>query len=110
MEPQRAAEFATALEEGRTPAGGQVQPMPAGGVAPPGARGRASAFKENAGLRQALVATITASGAAYEEIGPSGSPRHFADTGRATTAKAIAELDHVKAEIDTLISGASVVP
>jgi hypothetical protein len=34
----------------------------------------------------------------------SGLPPHFADQQRSTTAKAVGELDQLKAEIDTLIA------
>lgn len=44
--------------------------------------------------------------AAYEELGLSGLPPHFADARRPTVAKAVAELDAVVADIDALFAGA----
>jgi chromosome partitioning protein len=79
-------------------------------VAPLVTHAQAHAFKEIARLKLPLLRTIIASRAAYEEIGLSGLPPHFADTGRPTTAKAIAELDQLKAEIDALIGAAADAP
>ena len=45
--------------------------------------------------------------AAYEELGLSGLPPHYADRKRPTVAKAVEELDLVKADIDALIHVAS---
>lgn len=42
--------------------------------------------------------------AAYEEVGLTGQPPHFADRSRPTIAKAVAELEQVRAEIDELLS------
>lgn len=41
--------------------------------------------------------------AAYVEIGLSGRPPHFADAGRATVCKAVAEIDALISEIATLV-------
>lgn len=41
--------------------------------------------------------------AAYEEIGLSGKPPHFADRKRPTVAKAVEELDQVRADIEKLL-------
>lgn len=41
--------------------------------------------------------------AAYVEIGLSGLPPHFAETGRSTVAKAVAEIDALVAEISGLV-------
>jgi chromosome partitioning protein len=43
--------------------------------------------------------------AAYVEIGLSGLPPHFAEHGRATVAKAVAEIDALVDEIGTLVGG-----
>jgi cellulose biosynthesis protein BcsQ len=40
--------------------------------------------------------------AAYEELGLSGLPPHFADLKRPTVAKAVEELDAVRADIEEL--------
>lgn len=40
--------------------------------------------------------------AAYEEVGLSGQPPHFADLKRPTVAKAVEELDAVRADIEAL--------
>jgi hypothetical protein len=48
--------------------------------------------------------TIIPQRTAYEEIGLSGLPPHFADVERPTTAKAVAELDQLRAEIDGLLA------
>jgi chromosome partitioning protein len=43
--------------------------------------------------------------AAYMEIGLSGLPPHLAEQGRATVAKAVAEIDALVDEISTLVGG-----
>jgi chromosome partitioning protein len=43
--------------------------------------------------------------AAYMEIGLSGLPPHFAEQGRATVAKAVAEIDALADEIGSLVGG-----
>jgi chromosome partitioning protein len=73
-------------------------------VAPLVTHAQAHGFKEIARLKLPLFSTILAQRAAYEEIGLSGLPPHFADAERPTTAKAIAELDQLKAEIDALLA------
>lgn len=75
-------------------------------VAPLVTHAQAHAFKEIARLRLPLLRTLIAQRASYEEIGLSGLPPHYADASRPTTAKAIAELDQLKAEIDALVGGA----
>jgi chromosome partitioning protein len=67
---------------------------------------QAHGFKEIARLKLPLMKTIIAQRTAYEEIGLSGLPPHFADPGRPTTAKAIAEIDQLKDEIDALLAEA----
>ncbi len=73
-------------------------------VAPLVTHAQAHGFKEIARLKLPLFSTIIAQRAAYEEIGLSGLSPHYADAERATTAKAIAELDQLKAEIDALLA------
>ncbi len=73
-------------------------------VAPLVTHAQAHGFKEIARLKLPLFQTILAQRAAYEEIGLSGLPPHFADAERPTTAKAIAELDQLKAEIEALLA------
>jgi chromosome partitioning protein len=62
------------------------------------------AFREIARLKLPLMRTIIPQRTAYEEIGLSGLPPHFADVERPTTAKAVAELDQLRAEIDGLLA------
>jgi chromosome partitioning protein len=45
--------------------------------------------------------------AAYEELGLSGQPPHFADLKRPTVAKAVEELDAVRADIEALLTPAA---
>lgn len=45
--------------------------------------------------------------AAYEELGLSGQPPHFADRKRPTVAKAVQELDAVRADIEALLATAA---
>jgi chromosome partitioning protein len=63
-------------------------------------------FREIGRLKLPLLTTIISQRAAYEEIGLSGLPPHYADPGRPTTAKAIAELDQLKDEIEALLAQA----
>jgi cellulose biosynthesis protein BcsQ len=42
--------------------------------------------------------------AAYEELGLSGQPPHFADLKRPTVAKAVEELDSLRADIEALLA------
>jgi chromosome partitioning protein len=72
-------------------------------VAPLATHAQAHGFKEIARLKLPLLNTTIAQRAAYEEIGLSGLPPHFADPSRPTTAKAIAELDLLKDEIEALL-------
>jgi chromosome partitioning protein len=62
------------------------------------------AFREIGRLKLPLMRTIIPQRTAYEEIGLSGLPPHFADVERPTTAKAVAELDQLRAEIDGLLA------
>ncbi|MGO9170413.1 MAG: ParA family protein [Rhodomicrobium sp.] len=48
--------------------------------------------------------------AAYEEIGLSGLPPHFADAGRPTVAKALAELNALHDEINALTGAQPAIP
>lgn len=52
-----------------------------------------------------LLNTALGLRAAYEEIGLSGLPPHYADPDRPTVAKALAELDALRNEITALIQG-----
>jgi chromosome partitioning protein len=72
-------------------------------IAPLASHAQAHGFKEMARLKLPLMRTIIPQRVAYEEIGLSGLPPHFADPGRPTTAKAVAELDQLKAEIEQLL-------
>jgi cellulose biosynthesis protein BcsQ len=54
-------------------------------------------------LRLPRIKTRILQRAAYEELGLSGKPPHFADLKRPTVAKAVQELDAVRADIDTLL-------
>ena len=72
-------------------------------VAPLPTHAQAHGFKEIARLKLPLMNTIIAQRAAYEEIGFSGLPPHFADASRSTTAKAINELDQLRDEINALL-------
>jgi chromosome partitioning protein len=64
---------------------------------------QAHGFKQITRLKLPLMKSLIAARAAYEEIGHSGLPPHYADPARPTTAKAVAELDQLRAEIDTLL-------
>src|SRR5262245_3381511 len=72
-------------------------------VAPLVTHAQAHGFKQIARLKLPLMKSLIAARAAYEEIGLSGLPPHYADPGRPTTAKAVAELDQLRIEIDTLL-------
>ena len=67
----------------------------------------AHAFKEIARLKLPKFETVIVHRAAYEEIGLSGLPPHLADRKRPTIAKAVSELDHLTAEIETLMGAMS---
>lgn len=58
-------------------------------------------------LRLPRIKTRVMQRAAYEELGLSGHPPHFADRKRPTVAKAIQELDAVRADIEALLQSAS---
>jgi chromosome partitioning protein len=53
-------------------------------------------------LRLPRIKTRVMQRAAYEEVGLSGQPPHFADLKRPTVAKAVEELDAVRADIEAL--------
>ena len=55
-------------------------------------------------MRLPLLGAVLAQRAAYEEIGLSGLPPHYADAKRETVAKAIAELNMLRAEIIALVN------
>lgn len=59
-------------------------------------------------LRLPRLKTRIMQRAAYEELGLSGLPPHFADRKRPTVAKAIEELDLVRADIEALFAAQSV--
>jgi chromosome partitioning protein len=73
-------------------------------IAPLISHAQTHGFKEITRLKLPLLSTIIFQRAAYEEIGLSGLPPHFAGPDRATTAKAVAELDRLKNEIETLLA------
>ena len=54
-------------------------------------------------LRLPRIKTRILQRAAYEELGLSGQPPHFADMKRPTVAKAVEELNAVRADIDALL-------
>ena len=56
-------------------------------------------------FRLPLLQTALAQRAAYEEIGLSGLPPHYADADRPTVAKALTELNTLRNEITTLVAG-----
>ena len=56
-------------------------------------------------FRLPLLRTALAQRAAYEEIGLSGLPPHYADPERPTVAKALTELNALRHEITTLAAG-----
>ena len=64
------------------------------------------AFREIMRLKLPMLNTVIVHRAAYEEIGLSGLPPHYSDAKRPTTAKAIAELDMLVAEITALLADA----
>ena len=72
-------------------------------VAPLVTHAQAHGFRQIARLKLPLMKSLIAARAAYEEIGLSELPPHYADPGRPTTIKAVAELDLLRAEIDTLL-------
>lgn len=54
-------------------------------------------------LKLPRIKTRVMQRAAYEELGLSGQPPHFADRKRPTVAKAVQELDAVRADIEALL-------
>lgn len=63
---------------------------------------QAHAFREIQRLKLPMLTNVIPQRVAYEELGLLGPP-HFADISRSTTAKAVAELDQLRAEIDALL-------
>jgi len=57
-------------------------------------------------LRLPRIKTRVMQRAAYEELGLSGQPPHFADAKRSTVAKAVEDLNAVKADIEALLEAA----
>jgi chromosome partitioning protein len=55
-------------------------------------------------MRLPLLTRVLGQRAAYEEVGLSGKPPHFADVKRETVAKAITELDALRDEIIELVN------
>jgi chromosome partitioning protein len=72
-------------------------------VAPLPTHAQAHGFSEIDRLKLPRLASMLSQRAAYLEIGLSGLPPHYADRERPTTAKAVAELDQLKTEIDRLL-------
>lgn len=64
---------------------------------------QAHAYREIGRLGLPLFRSMFIQRAAYEEIGLTGQPPHFADAGRQTIAKAIAEIDGLAGEINELL-------
>lgn len=73
-------------------------------IAPLVTLAQAHGFNEIARLKLPRLLSIIPQRAAYEEIGLSGLPPHYADPGRPTTAKAIAELNELRSEIEALLA------
>jgi cellulose biosynthesis protein BcsQ len=69
----------------------KVQPLPS--------HGQKHAAREIQRKRLPLLNAVLAQRAAYEEIGLSGLPPHYADPARPTVAKALAELNALRDEI-----------
>jgi len=61
------------------------------------------AAREIGRLRLPMLRNVLARRAAYEEIGLSGLPPHFADADRPTVSKALAELNALRDEIAALV-------
>lgn len=74
-------------------------------VQPLASHAQVHACAEIVRLKLPVLRTAIAQRAAYTEIGLSGLPPHFADRGRATVAKAVAEIDQLVAEIAALTGG-----
>jgi len=73
-------------------------------VAPLVTHAQAHGFNEISRLKLPMLKSIVAQRAAYLEIGLSGLTPHFADRARPTTAKAVAELEALRKEIDALLT------
>jgi chromosome partitioning protein len=65
--------------------------------------GQRHAGQEIKRLQLPLLKNVLAQRAAYEETGLSGLPPHYADPNRATVAKALAELNALRGEIEALV-------
>ncbi|MEQ1718333.1 MAG: ParA family protein [Hyphomicrobium sp.] len=61
-------------------------------------------------LRLPRIKTRILQRAAYEELGLSGQPPHFADRKRAPVAKAVEELNAVRADIEALLTATYPLP
>jgi len=66
-------------------------------------QGRLYSTLEIVRLRLPRIKTRVMQRAAYEELGLSGQPPHYADRKRPTVAKAVQELDAVRADIEALL-------
>lgn len=62
------------------------------------------AMNEIKRLQIPMLASLLVQRAAYEEIGLSGLPPHYADPKRSTVASAVGELDALLAEIKSLVT------
>jgi chromosome partitioning protein len=80
----------------------QVQPL--------SSHAQKHAAKEIKRFRLPLFENVLGLRAAYEEIGLSGLPPHFADPERPTVAKALTELNALRAEIYALTGAQTAVP
>ena len=65
------------------------------------------AITETIRLKLPRIKTRVMQRAAYEEMGLSGLPPHFADGKRPTVAKAVAELDTLRADIERLFEASA---
>lgn len=76
-------------------------------VQPLSSSAQAFAITEIIRLKLPRIRTRIMQRAAYEEMGLSGLPPHFADRKRPTVSKAIEELDELKADIQALFATSS---
>jgi chromosome partitioning protein len=72
-------------------------------VQPLSSHAQRHALSEIKRLQIPMLASPLGQRAAYEEIGLSGLPPHYADSKRGTVASAITELDALRAEINALV-------
>ncbi len=77
----------------------QVQPL--------ASHAQKHALRELHRLKLPRLVNVLAHRAAYEEIGLSGLPPHFADSGRPTVAKALTELNALRDELYALLASQS---